>query len=154
MVRPIRQRCRIRIDFNDRRAMLQRFEGERGCGMDNRGSADGEKDVAGFTGGDGGFDGARRQHFAEPNDVGTQSSTATRTARRDFAGLLPRFDDGGFLKTFRPLYAAVEFENVPAAGALMKAIHVLCDQSELWNASFDFGQREVAWVGLRLRDQF
>ena len=44
-------------------------------------------------------------------------------------------------------------EDVPAARTLMQVVDVLGDQREVGRAGFELGQREVAWIGLRGRDQ-
>src|SRR2546423_12007462 len=105
--------------------MLQGFEGERGGGMHDRGSADGEEHVARLARDEGAVDGIRRQHFTEPDDIRSQASAAAGTTRRRFIGLLPGWDHKTLLETFHAGEVPVEFDHIAAARALMEAIDVL-----------------------------
>jgi hypothetical protein len=48
----------------------------------------------------------------------------------------------------------VEFNDVPASGELVEAIHILRDEVELRKVGFHFDQSEVRGVWLRARDEF
>src|SRR5438094_8941525 len=83
----------VRINFNDGRAALQGFEWEPGGGMHEGRGANGEKQIARTAHGERALDGVGREHFAEPDNVGSQSSAAAWTPRRHIAAFLPFVDD-------------------------------------------------------------
>ena len=107
--------------------MGEGFAGKRGGGMHHRGGADGEKQVALAAGAEGELRFNFGHRFLEPYDIGPQQSAATRAFRRDIGGLRPFGDDRVLGKTFGALNIAVEFDDIAAAGALVKAIDVLGD---------------------------
>lgn len=47
----------------------------------------------------------------------------------------------------------MQFNHVAAARPLVQAVHVLGDERKLWHALFQFHQRKVSGVRLRLRDE-
>ena len=110
---------------------------------------DGEKDFAGRGGGRSQLHLPFRYGFLEPHDVRAQQAAAVRALGRDIARVRPRCHDFVFVETFRARDVAVEFDDAPAAGTMMQAVHVLGYEVELREEFFHFHQREVGGIGLR-----
>jgi hypothetical protein len=98
-----------------------------------------------------------RQQLAEPDDVGPHPAPAVWTARRAVRRV--KIQRGyiywrrvalAVVETAAAMQAAVQPDHVCAAGALVQVIHVLRDDLHLGQAALEFGQRQVAGVGLGL----
>ena len=57
------------------------------------------------------------------------------------------------VKTLVFIDVAVQLQNIPGPGSLMKTVHVLCNQHEVLEAVLQFGDGKVARVGLYFADQ-
>ncbi len=88
--------------------------------------------------------------FAEQDNVGFIGITA-KFARRYFSHMvvgLGHRNDMAALQTVQMLMIAVNLENIPAPGRLMKIVHVLGDQSLEESIILEFGKYPVsiAWL--------
>src|SRR4051812_4334857 len=151
--RPPAERRGVQVDLDDRDAPVEGGVGERGRGLDEARGPDDEHQVAGVDGSEGAADQGGRQGFPEPDDVGPQQAAAG-AARRKGAGpglaVFPEFPAG---EAAGPPEAAVDFEQVAGSREGMEAVDVLGDQGQSGTARLEGGERRVAGVGARLRDE-
>ena len=92
----------------------------------------------------------RWQRFFEPHDVWPQGATARGTFRRDVSIVRPARNNRAFVETFCALDVAVQFDDSCAAGELMQAVHVLCDEMKAGELLLHLGEHEMSriWLGV------
>src|SRR5262249_7311252 len=56
-------------------------------------------------------------------------------------------------RTLQPPDIPVELEDSAAAGAVMQAVHVLCDEREIGFGGFELNQRSMSGIRLRFGNQ-
>jgi hypothetical protein len=93
------------------------------------------------------YDGALRNHFF-PRIIASSLTAGRRTWV-----IFPRRNDCAFFRAFRARDVAVQFDDVPAPGALVKSIHVLRDEMEPLKEPLHFCQSEVGGVWICIGDE-
>lgn len=122
-------------------------------GIDDCRSANGQENIAGVRGEICLGHCVLGQLFFEPDDIGSKQAAAIGTFRRNVVCFGPVAQNGAFIKAFSARDVAVEFNDVPASGALMQAVHVLRDEMELRKMRFHFCEREVRRIGAGIGDE-
>jgi hypothetical protein len=91
------------------------------------------------------------QQFAKPDDIGTHQAAAAWAGRRRILRNCRQLDRLVICKATVPVQITMQFYHVLTSCAAMKSVNILGDQRKIGYPTFQFGERDVPWIGFSCR---